>query len=102
MSATTLSNLRIQGHLHLEQIGALSKGLRENTSLLTLDLSRSRLEDFSLLSEGLKMNKSLQNLKLRSIGLKDTHVRELLDSIEGHNTLKSLDVSFVVDTKSFD
>jgi hypothetical protein len=101
-SATTLSNLRIQGHLHLEQIGALSKGLRENTSLLTLDLSRSRLEDFSLLSEGLKMNKSLQNLKLRSIGLKDTHVRELLDSIEGHNTLKSLDVSFVVDTKSFD
>jgi hypothetical protein len=102
MSATTLSNLRIQGHLHLEQIGALSKGLRENTSLLTLDLSRSRLEDFSLLSEGLKMNKSLQNLKLRSIGLRDTHVRELLDSIEGHNTLKSLDVSFVVDTKSFD
>jgi hypothetical protein len=93
MSATTLSNLRIQGHLHTEQIGALSKGLRENTTLLTLDLSRSRLEDFSLLSEGLKMNKSLQNLKLRSIGLRDSHVRELLDSIEGHSTLKSLDVS---------
>jgi hypothetical protein len=100
MSATTLSNLRIQGHLHLEQIGALSKGLSENTSLLTLDLSRSRLEDFSLLSEGLKMNKSLQNLKLRSIGLRDTHVRELLHSIEGHSTLKSLDVSFEVYTQN--
>eukprot|EP00980_Cylindrotheca_fusiformis_P028474 scaffold22603_cov116-Cylindrotheca_fusiformis.AAC.3 len=94
ISATTLANLRIQGHLHFEQITALSQGLEANQSLLTLDLSRSRLENFSLLSEGLQRNESLQILKLRSIGLRDTHVNNLLRSIEGHKSLISLDLSF--------
>lgn len=95
MSATTLANLRIEGHLQFEQIRALSSGLKVNKSLLKLDLSRSRLEDFSLLSEGLKQNSSLQALKLRSIGLRDTHVWGLLGAIEGHKALRSLDVSCI-------
>jgi hypothetical protein len=94
MSATKLENLRIQDHLDCRQIEALASGLEANSSLATLDLSMSRLDSFSILAKGLKMNSSLQTLRLRSLGLRDEHVDDILDSIKHHPTLKSLDLSF--------
>jgi hypothetical protein len=94
MSATKMENLRIQDNLDCRQIEALASGLEANSSLATLDLSRSRLDSFSILAKGLKMNSSLQTLRLRSLGLRDEHVDEILDSIKHHPTLKSLDLSF--------
>ncbi|KAL3943969.1 MAG: hypothetical protein SGBAC_001963 [Bacillariaceae sp.] len=94
ISATNLKYLRIQGHLERDQILSLVEGLKENTSLHTLDLSRSRVEDFSSLSDGMRENSTLKSLKLRSIGLRDENVSELLQSLEEHSQLESVDVSF--------
>ena len=93
ISATNLTQLRIQGHLERNQMLSLAEGLRENTSLELLDLSRSRVEDFSSLSDGMRGNSTLKSLKLRSIGLRDENVRELLQSLEEHPQLESIDVS---------
>ncbi|CAJ1953642.1 unnamed protein product [Cylindrotheca closterium] len=94
ISATNLTHLRIQGHLEREQMLSLAEGLKGNTSLHTLDLSRSRVEDFSSLSDGVRGNSSLHSLKLRSIGLRDENVTELLESLKGHSQLESIDLSF--------
>lgn len=93
MSGTELTNLRIQGHLHHEQIQALSRGLKETKSLETLDLGRSRIDNFSVLAEGLKLNSSIQILGLRSVGLRDENVEEILEAISTNPSLKSIDVS---------
>lgn len=94
VSATKLENLRIQDHLDCRQIESLALGLKANSSLSTLDLSRSRLDSFSILANGLKLNSSLKTLKLRSLGLEDEHIDEMFDSLKGNQTLKSLDLSF--------
>jgi len=94
ISATNLTHLRIQGHLERDQMLSLAEGLKGNTSLRTLDLSRSRVEDFSSLSDGMRGNSTLQSLKLRSIGLRDENVSELLQSLEEHCQLESIDLSF--------
>lgn len=93
ISATNLTHLRIQGHLERDQMLTLAKGLKANTSLRTLDLSRSRVEDFASLSDGMRGNITLKSLKLRSIGLRDENVSELLQSLEEHSQLDSIDVS---------
>ena len=94
MSATKLANLRIQDHLSVDQIGALSKGLKENVGLRVLDLSRSRLDDVSILASGLCENKNLNCLKLRSVSLNDQNIGDIVESLKNHPTLTSLDLSF--------
>jgi Ran GTPase-activating protein (RanGAP) involved in mRNA processing and transport len=94
MSATKLKHLRIQDHLDTRQIEALSKGLKVNTSVEILDLSRSRFDSFTILANGLKENACLKELKLRSLGLSDDHVGEILTALKNHPTLESLDLSF--------
>jgi Ran GTPase-activating protein (RanGAP) involved in mRNA processing and transport len=95
MSATKLKHLRIQDHLDTRQIEALSKGLKANTSVEILDLSRSRFDSFTILANGLKENACLKELKLRSLaGLSDDHVGEILTALKNHPTLESLDLSF--------
>lgn len=93
ISATNLTHLRIQGHLERDQMMSLAEGLKENRTLHTLDLSRSRVGDFSSLSDGMRQNSTLKSLKLRSIGLRDENITELLQSLEDHSQLESIDVS---------
>lgn len=96
-SATKLKSLRIQDRLLVDQVEALSKGLRSNNTLHTLDLSRSRIDDFSILAEGLRGRGCVKKLKLRSIGLQDDHVAILMSSLEScpvEVVLESLDLSF--------
>jgi hypothetical protein len=93
-SSTTLSNLRIQDNLQADQVEALARGLRLNTALETLDLSRSRIVDFSPLAMGLSQNRGLKCLKLRSLHLGDSHVMEIANALSQHPTIKSLDISF--------
>jgi hypothetical protein len=94
VSATKLTNLRIQDRLDCRQIEALATGLKHNTSVEVLDLSRSRLDSFALLADGLKGNKTIKVLKLRSLGLNDENVDVLLDALKGHPSLETLDMSF--------
>ncbi|MGK3757796.1 MAG: Ran GTPase-activating protein (RanGAP) involved in mRNA processing and transport [Bacillariaceae sp.] len=93
VSATKLQSLRIQDRLLVEQVEALSNGLRSNNTLHTLDLSRSRIDDFSVLAEGLR-GSCVKGIKLRSIGLRDTHVTTMMTSLESCPALESLDLSF--------
>ena len=94
VGATGLQSLRIQDHLDCSQIQALGTGLKANTSLRTLDLSRSRLDSFSILADGLKNNMHLQHLKIRSLGLRDEHVSQILSAVSQHPSLTSIDLSF--------
>lgn len=94
VSATKLTNLRIQDHFDCRQIEALAKGLKVNTSLKVLDLSRSKIESWAILADGLQENKSLNVLKLRSLGLNDETIQVLLDAIKDHPQLEELDLSF--------
>ena len=94
MSATKLEHLRVQDHLDCRQIEALALGLQKNSSVITLDLSRSRLDSFSILAKGLKSNSFLKTLKLRFLGLRDQDVNDILESIKDHPTLQVLDLSF--------
>jgi hypothetical protein len=80
-SATRTKNLRIRDYLLVEQVEALSRGLKSNKVLHTLDLSRSRIDDFSVLAEGL-MGGSAKRLKLRSIGLRDSQLATLMTALE--------------------
>lgn len=91
--ATKLLSLRIQDHLLVEQLEALSKGLMNNKTLHSLDLSRSRVDDVSLLAEGLR-NTCIRRLQLRSIGLQDHSAAILISSLRSCPTLESLDLSF--------
>eukprot|EP00536_Pseudo-nitzschia_multiseries_P012442 jgi/Psemu1/326824/estExt_fgenesh1_pg.C_4770007 len=93
VSATNLKSLRIQDYLLSEQVEALSKGLRSNDTLLTLDLSRSRIDNFSALAEGMR-GACMRRLNLRSIGLQSHHATILLSSLESCPALESLDLSF--------
>lgn len=93
VSATKLQSLRIQDLLLVEQVEALSNGLRSNKTLHTLDLSRSRIDDFSVLAEGLN-GSCVKRIKLRSMGLHDTHVTAMMKSLKACPILESLDLSF--------
>ena len=94
LSATILTNLRIQDRFDCRQIDSLAKGLKGNKSIKILDLSRSRLGSFLSLAEGLKANESVVELKLRSIGLNDDNVGVIFEAIKGHPSLSVLDLSF--------
>jgi hypothetical protein len=93
-SATKLTNLRIQDHFDCQQMEALAKGLKGNTTLQVLDLSRSRMESLAILAEGLQENKTLKVLKLRSLGFNDESIHVLIDAIKYHPQLEDLDLSF--------
>lgn len=94
LSATKLTNLRIQDNFDGRQIEALAEGLKGNTTLQVLDLSRSRIDSLAILADGLQENQTLKVLKLRSLGLNDETVHVLLDSIKSHPQLEDLDLSF--------
>jgi Ran GTPase-activating protein (RanGAP) involved in mRNA processing and transport len=93
-TTTKLSNLRIQDNLQADQVEALARGLQWNTSVETLDLSRSRIVDISPLARGLTQNSGLKCLKLRSLHLNDTQVMGIANALSQNPTIQSLDLSF--------
>jgi Ran GTPase-activating protein (RanGAP) involved in mRNA processing and transport len=93
-TSTKLETLRIQDCLLAPQVEALAKGLKNNKTLRVLDLTKSRFENISALAEGLRENTCLKCIKLRSVGLHDRDVQALIEALESHPSLESLDLSF--------
>jgi Ran GTPase-activating protein (RanGAP) involved in mRNA processing and transport len=93
-SATKLESLQIQDRLLAPQVDALAKGLKCNTTLHTLDLSKSRIENIACLAEGLRENKFLKCIKLRSVALHDEDMDVFVSALCGHPVLEILDLSF--------
>jgi hypothetical protein len=76
-------------------VGYLTRGLKENTSLLQLDLSDNRIEadGAELLAQALSINKTLQELNLSDNTIGDKGAKSLAEALTINTTLKALDLT---------